>query len=125
MLDEGKHVDYRLSSFMERKQVEELLIVREVWKYDSGNLIHIEISLLGSQIEFRELTRYLLADITRAKNLLIDVDCADVIEIFKAKNINIPVKAINENILVLNYKHHIALGVRVNDIITYVTSFES
>jgi hypothetical protein len=30
MLDEGKHVDYRLSSFMERKQVEELLIVREV-----------------------------------------------------------------------------------------------
>jgi 3-deoxy-D-arabino-heptulosonate 7-phosphate (DAHP) synthase class II len=80
---------------------------------------------LGSQIEFRELTRYLLADITRAKNLLIDVDCADVIEIFKAKNINIPVKAINENILVLNYKHHIALGVRVNDIITYVTSFES
>jgi hypothetical protein len=80
---------------------------------------------LGSQIEFRELTRYLLAEITRAKNLLVNIDSADIIEIFKAKNINIPVKAINENILVLNCKHHIALRVRVNDIITYVTSFET
>ena len=79
---------------------------------------------MSCQIEFRALTRYLLTEITRGKYLLVDVYCADVIEIFKAKNINIPVKAINENILVLNCKHHIALGVRVNDIIPNITPFD-
>ena len=125
MLEQGKHVDYRLSRFMVSKQVEELLIVRIALEQACGNLVHIEISLLGSQIEFRALTGYLLAEITRGKYLLVDVDRTDVIEIFKAKNINITVKAINNNKLVLNCKHCIALGVRVNDIISYVAPFES
>jgi hypothetical protein len=58
---------------------------------------------LGSQIEFWALTRYLLTEIARGKYLLVDVDCTDVIEIFEAKNIDIPVEPINEYKPVLNY----------------------
>jgi hypothetical protein len=91
--------------------VEELLVVREACEQVVGELVHIEASLFGSQIEFGGLTRNLLTEIARRDNLLIDVDRTDVIEIIEAKNINIPVEAINENKLVLNYKHHLALSI--------------
>ena len=56
-----------------------------------GDLINIEVSLFGSQKEFWALTRYLLAEIAREQYLLIYIDRTDVIEIFEAENIDIPV----------------------------------
>ena len=91
--------------------MEELLVVREACTNYGGELVHIEVSLLGSQIEFGDLTRHLLTEIGRGYNLLVYVDRTDVIEIFETKNINIPVEAINENKPVLNYKHYLALRI--------------
>jgi hypothetical protein len=65
LLDEGKHFYYRLSRFMLRYQVEELILFREACEHAGVELVNIEVSLLGSQIEFRGLTWHLLAEIAR------------------------------------------------------------
>ena len=83
--------------------MEERLIGSKTSEQAGGELVHIEVSLFCSQIKFWALTSDLLAKIARGQYLLVDVDSTDVIEIFEAENIDIPVKAINENKPVLNY----------------------
>jgi hypothetical protein len=50
---------------MVRYQVEELILFREACEHVGVELVNIEVSLLGSQIEFRGLTWHLLAEIAR------------------------------------------------------------
>lgn len=71
--------------------MEEWLIGSEACEQACGELIYIEVSLFGSQIEFWALTRYLLTEIARGQYLLVDVDRTNIVEIFEAKNIDIPV----------------------------------